>query len=511
MVSIKPRNLDRALHRAAADGVVTKPEFKGLTMAMIKDLANSPDGARSLQKMTDRVLAFLQPFGQPGGPRLSCPELKGDLELLAKDLGESVEEIKTAAGGAFDMAIGLAMYKDHHITVSESRELARMARKLVLKSEDPAATAGAFKKGLDQVLMVIGMSEMAGMDDIASATATKNLMNIEKFLATAAAKGPELQDVGKLSPDSPFALAVKEAFEGDDSVMAMNFFGAMVLAPAVDQELKAFDTTDLTGTAKLKMEQMAAKKTQAILDHLEETGHGGDLAEDVYRMCTGNFGPPEIIPEVVGELKDEPFATLQDNLAAFEIDADEGDIPGDSKAVANLFSAYKVGSDILMDEVCRRCTEQIRANAGDGKTYPDLGCGNRGLQAYYLDDADAKRLVDVAKEYLKHSSLPEDQIVKDFDFDPGRYDVIGLVDTADESTLQAVLVDKQTGELTPFGSDMNLIDGGPGDLVPEAVDSDGYPDGFKAIYELLKNGHKITLGSAAEGVEQDWSIDWFNE
>ena len=77
-----------------------------------------------------------------------------------------------------------------------------------------------------------------------------------------------------------------------------------------------------------------------------------------------------------------------------------------------------------------------------------------------------------------------------------------------------MIVNRTTGDWQQLGIDLNFVDVVDDErmlrLVPGAK-RDGYFDGFRAIYLLLKDSHYLRLGTEAEGVDPEWSIDSFNE
>jgi DNA 3'-phosphatase len=150
---------------------------------------------------------------------------------------------------------------------------------------------------------------------------------------------------------------------------------------------------------------------------------------------------------------------------------------------------------------------QVRALSGG--PFPELDSGNSGLQSFMLQEADALRLLGVAKGWRMDPALQAETEL--LDFDPSRHVLLANLTTTDEPELVVHRVDRLTLEAQVVGVDMNFTHDTQALLeehVPESLDaSTGEYNGFKALHRLLQAGEHLNIGGAAEGIDEDFTLD----
>lgn len=317
MVSIKPTNLQSAIKQASVDGRIDRKEFRSFSTAIIRDLAQSPNAKDSLHQATKNLLQYLDKFGAEG-LMPTRPGTDKEIHNLAEGLYELANNLEKTAKDTFGAAMGISL-QDGKITIIESKELGKLAEKLVKDSADPEATALQLREvvqGFRKHLVQANLTQKAeGKDGLIGKEATRQLGRINAFLGQTIARTVQPTAGQGVSEESDFAIGIKQAlgdgwYAGDN----MEAVGALV-----DAELGRFNTEGLFGQAKLRLDKMADGRGAELLAYVDTLGlsDGHDLKEDLYRMVTGKFCPPEYMGEFQEYLTNAPLEEINEGLQQF--------------------------------------------------------------------------------------------------------------------------------------------------------------------------------------------------
>ncbi len=140
------------------------------------------------------------------------------------------------------------------------------------------------------------------------------------------------------------------------------------------------------------------------------------------------------------------------------------------------------GTASLGAAALKKVAEQIGANAGDDKTFPDLTSGNRGVRGYEIAGSRGQAFLDLAGDGAKLKAGER---------------VVGLLVTEDESWVKLAIVDDKTlavrdaGEVNFFNTPLETKDG-------DEVDP------FHAYYLMFKGAPELPLAHGDEGSK--WTI-----
>lgn len=140
------------------------------------------------------------------------------------------------------------------------------------------------------------------------------------------------------------------------------------------------------------------------------------------------------------------------------------------------------GTASLGAAALKKVAEQIGANAGDDKTFPDLTSGNRGVRGYEVAGSRGQALLDLAGDGATLKAGER---------------VVGLLVTEDESWVKLAIVDDKTlavrdaGEINFFNTPLETKDG-------DEVDA------FHAYYLMFKGAPELPLAHGDEG--SSWTI-----
>ncbi len=147
-------------------------------------------------------------------------------------------------------------------------------------------------------------------------------------------------------------------------------------------------------------------------------------------------------------------------------------------------AASPVKTDAFTTAERKKLSQQIAAQAGDGKRFPDLTGGNCGVHGYEVGARQGQLLLDLAGDGVK--------------LNPAKQTVIALLETGDEPTARLLIVDKQTLAMREAG-DIDFFN-------RPLTGQDGTElDAFHGYHLLLKGAPELPLPHE----NKDWNIGAF--
>lgn len=362
MSRIAAKNTASAIRSATRDNQVTEKEVGKLGRAVIKDLvAGSDQPEKTLKDCAARLGTFLEPFRandlqEAGGVWLGR-EQRYDVSDLQSGLEKAADQLDEVDGGLFGMVMGLAL-QDGRMDAHEAGHLRKLAKKVVESSDDPDATAMSFRKVLLEMESAIShnvaLDMGPGHSKYFTKGADKTLADVNAFLGQAIATGIKRPGEGlEIKPDSDLGKAFKELAEEDGWGRAMMM---ETLPSIVDKELARYDSTGLTGPAKLKMEKQTAARAAAILSYVEglnTDGNSDDLVQNLYRITTGHFMPPAKMDAFKTVLQGMDSSEIRKGMKSFSERLDAL-AEGESFSMRNERAGLEEGLDLLEAELARR-------------------------------------------------------------------------------------------------------------------------------------------------------------
>lgn len=128
------------------------------------------------------------------------------------------------------------------------------------------------------------------------------------------------------------------------------------------------------------------------------------------------------------------------------------------------------------------------------KLYPDVNDGNNGAFAYLLHGKAAAAVAEVAQAFHDRFHPPVE-----IPFDAKAHWLIAVRNSEDETGFYVALMDKATGRIKAYGSEMKLYD-----LTNQLSDaqrerlfpgSDVYADGFDLLEKYFERGTDLPIGN----------------
>jgi hypothetical protein len=309
MPTIGPKNTQAAINRISADGRVTATEAKGLSKAVLKDLAQAKDLDKMVEALAKNLEGLRAKLDDDGAtPKATSFDAEYNVSDLVGALEDAVEEFdEMGLSLDFMAAIGVAM-ADEKITVQEMKGIDTVVDNLLARSDDPGALSTKLRRAVGMI-----ESQMTSDDndirDSMSKTAERGWRKMDLGLAKTVAKHIDTNADVTIGDDSMFAKHIND-LDG--------WTIGMILPTLVDMELRTYDAAGLTGQAKLKMEQQQQNLGRAMMKHVEgltNHDHADTLITQIYQMTMGEPFPPSQRDSIMDEMRSQDTDELHDAMA----------------------------------------------------------------------------------------------------------------------------------------------------------------------------------------------------
>lgn len=296
-----------ASFEAAKRGKITSGEVETMASKLVKDIAESADGVAVISQAAKSLAEFLAPYASDEGERAALKTFANGALWKFKDLARLVASMAEQLGRNSEplfMAAASLVADDNKVTVGESRDLHKLANKMVAEAEDPGTVAMGIKKIIGQLVEVLQPPAKTAQDVM-----ERTVRAMDK------AMGADPMRPGELSPYGEFAQEIQLCLQSMGGRMLGNRDQMHVVA-AVEKEFQALARamTPAQNAVQVQMgeasaadpEQLAAKQAelgQAMIDFVARQSGFGESAgleqsakdkviDTLYKVALGKMCAP---------------------------------------------------------------------------------------------------------------------------------------------------------------------------------------------------------------------------